>query len=176
MELTWAFLLIVLGLALLAAELFFPTGGILFLASAFSVAAGVVMTFFYGDRATGLLTLVGVFLAGPMVSYAAVQLWPRTSWGRRMLQTGPEDDATIATMPVNLELELLRGHYGRAISDLRPSGAADFDGKRADVMSEGPLIPAGAWIKCIDVRAGKVLVRKVDAPNLDKINLDDIPT
>lgn len=175
MELTWAFLLIILGLALLAAELFFPTGGILFLTAAIAIAAGVVMTFFYGDTATGVLTLIGVFLAGPAVSYAAVQWWPSTKWGQQ-LQLGADDDATIASMPVNLELEQLRGRFGQAISDLRPSGAVEFDGKRADVLSEGPLIPAGSWVRCIDVRAGRVLVRKVDAPDLDKINLDEVPT
>lgn len=175
MELIWAYLLIVLGLALLAAELFFPTGGVLFLGSACAVAAGVVMTFFYGDAATGLLTLLGVLLAGPAVGFAAIQLWPRTPWGRRMLHIEP-DDATIASMPVNLELEQLRGRFGQAISDLRPAGAAEFDGKRVDVMSEGPLVPAQSWIRCIDVRAGRVLVRQVDAPNLDKMNLDDAPS
>jgi membrane-bound serine protease (ClpP class) len=88
-----------------------------------------------------------------------------------VLPPGADDDATVASMPVNLELEQLRGHHGRTISSLRPAGVTDFDGRRVDTMSEGPLIEAGKWVRCIDVRAGKVIVREVDAPpameNLD---------
>ena len=93
-----------------------------------------------------------------------------------MIMAGPEEDATLASMPVNLELEQLRGRYGRALSDLRPSGVAEFDGKRVDVLSEGLMILAGAWVRCIDVKSGRVLVRKVDAPDLTKMDLNDLPT
>jgi membrane-bound serine protease (ClpP class) len=40
----------------------------------------------------------------------------------------------------------------------------DFDGRRVDTMSEGPLIEAGRWVRCVDVKAGKVVVREVEAP------------
>jgi membrane-bound ClpP family serine protease len=176
MELTWAYLLIVFGLALLAGELFLPTGGLLFLGAGIAVAAGVVMIFYYGDAATGLLTLVAVFVLAPVIMAGAINLWPRTALGKRLVQPGPEEDATVATLPVNLELEQLRGRYGKALSDLRPSGVADFDGKRVDVMSEGLLVPAGSWLKCIDVKAGRVLVRKVDAPDLQNLDLSDLTT
>ena len=38
------------------------------------------------------------------------------------------------------------------------------DPKRVDTMSEGTLIEPGQWVKCIDVKAGKVIVRQVDKP------------
>jgi membrane-bound ClpP family serine protease len=47
---------------------------------------------------------------------------------------------------------------------LRPAGITEFDGRRVDTMSDGPLIEAGKWVRCIDVHAGKVIVRQVDAP------------
>ena len=55
-------------------------------------------------------------------------------------------------MPVNLELEQLRGRYGKTLSALRPAGVTDFDGRRVDTMSEGTLIEAGQWVRCIDVQ------------------------
>ena len=82
----------------------------------------------------------------------------------------------LASLPVNQEWELLRGRHGKAISELRPSGAAEFDGKRIDVLSEGPLIEAGTWVRCIDVKTGRVIVRAVDAPNLDKMDFDRLDT
>lgn len=105
MELTWAFLLIVLGLALLAGELLLPTGGILFLAAGISVAAGVVMAFYFGDAATGLLTLLGIFLLAPIVGYGMSQIWQRTALGRQLVRLGLDEDATVAALPTNLELE-----------------------------------------------------------------------
>lgn len=168
-----AYLLITLGLALMAGELFFPTGGLLFLASTLSIIAGIAMTFLYGDTFIGFLTLLGVFVALPVVGVMMVYLWPRTPIGRRLMQPGIDQDATVANMPVNLELEQLRGKYGRAVSDLRPSGVAEFEGRRIDVLTEGMLVPVGAWLRCIDVRAGRVIVRVTDKPDVRDLEAAD---
>src|SRR5262245_48926854 len=100
MDLNLAYLLIVLGLGLMAGELFFPTGGVLFLLAGISVAAGVVMTFLYGDNTTGVITMMVVFLAVPAVVFSLGRLWPRTRFGKAMM-LGPDEDATLARMPVN---------------------------------------------------------------------------
>ncbi len=172
-NLTLAYVLIVVGLLLLAAELFLTTGGLLFVLSVAALVVGVALTFFYGDSSTGLLTLVGVFIALPIVAGTALYFWPRTPMGRRMFQLGPDEDATVATMPVNMELEQLRGRFGRAVSALRPAGVADFDGRRIDVITEGMMVEPGAYVRCIDVKAGKVLVRPMDRPKLEDLETAD---
>ena len=91
--------------------------------------------------------------------------------GRRFIL--PDQDETIAQMPVNLELELLRGHYGQALSDLRPAGVVAFDGKRIDVITEGMMVAVGGWVRCVDVRAGKVVVRPSPAPDIKDLEADD---
>src|SRR5262245_30350183 len=99
-------------------------------------------------------------------------------YGKRLIDPGPVDDTAVATMPVKLELDHLRGKDGGEHSDLRPAGVADFDGKRVDVMSEGMLVPAGAMVRCIDVKAGRVLVRQTDRPGSPAVDLNnlDIPS
>jgi membrane-bound ClpP family serine protease len=169
--LTIAILLVALGLVLLAAEVFIPSGGLLFVASILCIIVGVVMTFVYGDTNTGMVTLLCVFVAGPAVATFMLYLWPRTPMGKRLIL--PDQDATIAMMPVNLELENLRGRYGRALSDLRPAGVVDFDGRRVDTISEGMMVSAGAWVRCVDVKAGKVVVRPVDKPDLGALESAD---
>jgi membrane-bound ClpP family serine protease len=169
--LTIAYLLIVLGLALLVAEVFLPSGGVLFLVSSLCILGGVVLTFVYGDVPTGMATLLGVFVVVPAAGALLLYIWPRTPMGRRVIL--PDQDATIANLPVNLELEGLRGRYGRALSDLRPAGAVAFDGRRVDVISEGMMVPAGSWVRCVDVRAGTVVVRPVDAPDLGGLEAAD---
>jgi membrane-bound serine protease (ClpP class) len=84
--------------------------------------------------------------------------------GRRFFLHGTQEDDTLANLPVNLELEQLRGRYGRTISALRPAGLTDFDGRRVDTITEGMMIEPGQWVRCIDVQAGKVIVRPVDKP------------
>jgi membrane-bound serine protease (ClpP class) len=169
--LTVAYLLILLGLAMLAAELFVPSGGALFLVSSLCIIGGVVLTFIYGDTATGMVTLLGVFVVVPALAGLMLYLWPRTPMGRRLVLRDRDDETALS--PVNLELEALRGRYGRALCDLRPAGVVDFDGRRVDTISEGLMVVAGAWVRCIDVRAGTVVVRQVDAPNLGDLEAAD---
>jgi membrane-bound serine protease (ClpP class) len=166
-SLTLAYVLIAVGFLLLIAELFIPTGGVLFVLSLAGIIIGVTMTFLWSqDPRTGIITLIIVFIALPVVAGLGLYYWPRTPFGRRFLLSGPEEDATVATMPVNVELEQLRGRYGRAVSALRPAGITDFDGRHVDTITEGMMVEPGQWVRCIDVRAGKVIVRAVDKPNL----------
>jgi membrane-bound serine protease (ClpP class) len=48
-----------------------------------------------------------------------------------------------------------------------------FDGKRVDVMTEGMMVADGEWVRCVDVRAGKVIVRPTEAPKLSDLEADD---
>jgi membrane-bound serine protease (ClpP class) len=159
----WPWLLIALGFVLLVAELFLPTGGVLFVLAVASLVVGVAMTY-YQSPAVFITTLIVVIVLTPLLLGLAFYYWPKTPMGKRFFLSGTDEDATLASTPVNLELEQLRGHYGRAISALRPAGVVDFDGRRVDTISEGLLIEAGQWVRCVDVQAGKVIVRPVDRP------------
>lgn len=162
-----AYALIVVGLLLLVAELFIPSGGLLFVLAVSGIVGGISMTFIYGgDTYVGWLTLIGVFVIVPVLGRVMFVYWPKTAMGRRFFLSHPDEDATVASMPVNVELEQLRGRLGRALSPLRPAGVVDFDGRRIDTITEGMMVDAGAWVRCIDVRAGKVVVRPVDNPDL----------
>ncbi len=171
---TLGYLLVVAGLVLMAAELLLPTGGVLFVVGIGGLIAGVAMTFAY-DATHGLVLLIALFVLLPIAGPALLRLWPRTPMGRKLVLGGPEDDAAIAGMPVNLELESLRGRYGKTLSALRPAGVTDFDGQRIDTLSEGPLIEPGRWVRCMDVRAGRVIVREIAGPpDLEGLNPDDL--
>jgi membrane-bound serine protease (ClpP class) len=162
----WAYVLIVVGLLLLVAELFMPSGTCLALSLA-AIVIGVAMTFIYSNDPTlGIVTLICVFAIVPLVGGALLHYWPKTRLGKRFFLKGPEEDATIASMPVNLDLEQLRGRFGRTVSPLRPAGVTDFDGRRVDTITEGMMVDEGQWVRCIDVRVGKVIVRQVEKPDL----------
>ncbi|MCI0682361.1 MAG: hypothetical protein L0Y71_09670 [Gemmataceae bacterium] len=162
-DLVLAYALILIGLLLMAAELFLPTGGFAFVLGVGGVIAGIAIAF---NRSTpqGWVTVIVVVVLVPLLGPVLLHYWPRTAIGKRMMLAGPEEDATIAQMPVNLELEQLLGRYGKTVSALRPSGIVNFDGRRVDVLSEGPPIEPGQWVKVIEVKAGRVVVRHVDRP------------
>jgi membrane-bound serine protease (ClpP class) len=170
--LTIAYLLIAVGFVLLASELFLPTGGIMLALGGGAVAVGVVLSF-KKDTSTGVVTLIAVFVALPLVGGVVLHFWRKSSFGKRFFLTMPDEDATLASMPTNLELEQLRGRTGRAISALRPSGLVNFDGRQVDCLTEGMMVEAGEWVRCIDVKAGKVIVRQVAKPNLGDLETAD---
>jgi membrane-bound serine protease (ClpP class) len=162
-----AYGLIAAGLIMLVAELFLPSGVLLVL-SILALFVGMVLTFKSSPN-LGLVTLIGLFIVVPLAGKALLHLWPKTAAGKRFFLSGPDEDATVASMPVNLELEDLRGRFGRTLAPLRPAGITDFDGRRVDTITEGMMVEAGQWVRCIDVRAGKVIVRPVDKPDLEKL-------
>jgi membrane-bound serine protease (ClpP class) len=159
-----AYVLIAAGLLLMLAELVFPSG-LLFVIALTAVVAGVALTFGHSTT-TGLITLAVVGVGVPALIGLIVHYWPRSSIGRRMFLAEPEPEATVASMPGNLELEQLRGRFGRTLSSLRPAGVTDFDGRRIDTITEGMMVEPGQLVRCIDVKAGKVVVRPVDGMSL----------
>jgi membrane-bound serine protease (ClpP class) len=159
------FLLIGAGFLLLGADLFLMSG-ILAVLSLGAILGGVVLTFLGGGVGVGIATSVGVFIALPVTVRMLLYCWPRTPMGRQFCLTGLPEDATVASLPVNQELEQLKGRIGRTLSALRPAGMVDFDGRRIDTVTEGMMVEAGQLVRCIDVRAGRVVVRPIDKPNL----------
>jgi membrane-bound serine protease (ClpP class) len=157
---TIGFVLIGVGVLFLVGEFFLPSGFLLILALAV-VIVGVALTFAAGAT-TGLLTLFGTAVALPAVSGLMLRLWPKPLARRNR---APELD-TVAAMPVVQELEKLRGRFGRTLSALRPAGVVDFDGRRIDALTEGMLIEPGRLVRCLDVRAGKVVVRLAEKPDV----------
>jgi membrane-bound ClpP family serine protease len=159
------FLLIGAGFLLLIADLFLMSG-ILAMLSLGAIVIGVILTFLGGGVSVGGITALVVFVVLPLLIRLFLYFWPRTSLGRNFFLTEQPEDATVAALPVNQELEHLKGRIGRTLSALRPAGMVDFDGRRVDTITEGMMVEAGQLVRCIDVRAGKVVVRPVDKPDL----------
>ncbi|MBI1913289.1 MAG: hypothetical protein HYS12_00800 [Planctomycetes bacterium] len=171
-NLSLAYVLIGAGFLLMVAELFIPSGGVLSVLSACGILAGIVMAFFHNTE-TGLWTLLAVCVALPVVGGLALHYWPKTPMGRRFFLTAPDEHATMASLPENLEMEGLRGQFGQALSSLRPAGVVDFNGRRIDCMTEGLMVERGQWVRCVDVKSGKVIVRPVEKPNLNDLEAAD---
>lgn len=169
-----AFALVIAGLLFMASELVLFTHGVLAMIGLGGVIIGSILLL-GRDPFLGILTLLILVVIVPFGGRLAITIWPNTPIGRKFILHPPSPQSTIAETPQSLELERLRGRYGKTLSSLRPAGAVDFDGQRVDAMSEGIMIDAGQWVRCIDIRGGAAIVRLTEGPpsaaNLEEMTL-----
>ena len=171
--LTIAFALIAVGAALLAGEFFLPTGGFLVVAAGGCFAIAVGLIWYSGTQTEALVATIGLCVGLPAAGMGVMQGWKRLAI-RSGLNPEEAGGSVTSAVPELVELDKLKGRYGKTATPMRPAGSVVIDGRRVDALSEGMMIDTGTWVKCVAVRAGRVIVRQVDAPSdLRNFNLDD---
>ena len=164
--LTIAIILFVAGVVLGIAEVFIPSAGILVIMSIAAFIGSVYCAFQIG---TGWG--ISFVLAAPLVMLVAVvkgfKVFPKTPFGRRMILARPDQkeeaeavDAAAHANPETEDRELI-GKEGTARTDLRPSGSAEIEGRRYNVVSEGGFIAEGTRLRVVEVRGNRVVVEAV---------------
>jgi len=148
-------LLAIVGLALLVAEVFFVSFGIIAVLSGVALISAVFVAF-QESTAFGVTMLVLEALAAPVVLMMAFRLLPRTRFGKRLILSGPEIDGSAGA--ADPRLEDLKGKAGVTLSDLRPAGFARIDDRKIDVVTRGEMIAADKAIVVLDVTANRVVV------------------
>lgn len=158
--LTLSLVLFAVGLVLLVAEIFLPSGGILVVISLLAFAGGVGIILSQGTTLEAVIAIAVLSIGLPTAFYFLVAVWRRMAIGMV-----PPDTATApGTIPAVLELEALKNRVGKTVSPMRPSGIVDFGNKRVDALTEGEMLEAGVWVRCIDVKPGRIIVRKLEVP------------
>ncbi len=107
----------------------------------------------YGLR-TGNLVLGSVVMGLAVGVFGWLKFFPESRFARRFISKGVSGELGVT------KSQLLHC-TGVAITQLRPSGAALFSGKRVDVVTEGGLIERGASVKVMEVEGARVVVREV---------------
>ncbi len=143
-------LLLVAGTALLLAEMFLPTHGILGLFGGLGILGAVGYCFFVNQWAGAGLFLV-IMCVAPFAGSFAVKWWPRTPLGRRMVLQPVI--SPVRSIPVQL------GQTGRTVTALRPTGHCDFSGLRLEVHSELGIIDPGKTVKVVAIDPDRITVR-----------------
>jgi membrane-bound serine protease (ClpP class) len=153
-----AILLLIAACALVAAELFLPSHGVMGVLAALCAIAGVIVAFHVAPLFGFFCGIVLIILA-PLVFYWAVKLYPKSPVGKRVMLDTPQ----VAGEPSQeaARLTALVGRRGIAMTTLRPAGSVELDNQRIDAMSESTVIDAGAPVEVIRVVGRKVIVRPV---------------
>lgn len=162
-----AFILAAIGLVLFAAEYFLPTGGILLVAGMLLCVAAVAVVAFNGEPGETVAAVVALCVGVPLACTGMVYFW-----GRRMALRVATDDNALASAA---QPDTLKGRVGQTVTPMRPAGSVLFDGRRVDAQTEGMMLDAGVWVRCVDVRAGTVIVRQIPKPaDLSDMDLTDL--
>jgi len=147
---TLVLLLLVVGVILLAAELLLPTHGLLGLAGGAAMLSAIFLTARQNAWA-GLGLLLALGAAAPFLMAAAARVWPRTPIGRRL---------TLPPVPDAPQEAIVRvGESGVAVSELRPMGWCEFDGRRVEAISEHGIVQPGTSVKVIALANNRPTVR-----------------
>lgn len=152
-----ALLLLIAGLLLLGAELvLIPGSTVVGLLGAGSILASIYLQF---GSDFPLVAGLAVIITGVGIGLAFWLLPSSTLTRRFALATSLEGNSATGSTS-NIKPNLV-GRYGRALSDLRPSGVADIEGERIDVVADGEFITVGTSLEVVRVEGRRVVVKSV---------------
>jgi len=151
---TLVIILLVVGAVLLLLETILP-GLVAGFIGLCCLVAGIVLGYAQFDPRTANLILLAVLLVLVGGFACWVKFFPGSRLGRVFVSK-----RVIGN--VDAEQPQLLHQSGVAHTPLRPSGTAVINGKRVDVITEGPFIERGAPIKVVAVEGVRVVVRALN--------------
>lgn len=147
--------LLLAGFILIGTEIFIP-GGILGILGAIVWIAAAVLGWRSFPEPWNMLSAFGLLLFGILTFIVWIKYFPKSRVGRSLSLADSTESYKAHTTDDELEV----GAVGEAVSTLRPSGIARFDGKRVDVVADGEWIEAGQAVKISSTSGGHISVVK----------------
>jgi len=150
----------VFGLALLIVEVFMPGFGLPGVSGIVLEIASVVFTYTrHGGLAALGMTLIILACVAAAISLALHSAKKGRLSKSPVILTNTESAAEgyIA----NRDMDVFLGREGITTTVLRPSGMAEFDGVKLDVVADGEYIAKGAAVKVDHVEGARIVVRRI---------------
>ncbi len=159
-----AILTLALGLALLVAEVFIPSGGLIMTAAAITLVVSIWAAWhawFKTDQMTLFMAYVlALLVLFPSVLGTAFYIFPRTEYGKRLMNPPSLEEMEPYTAETE-RLSKLIGLTGTTLTRLAPGGLVLVDGKRLHAESEGMLLAPQTPIKVLAKKGNRLLVRQI---------------
>jgi len=164
-----AAILSLVGFALIVAELFVPSGGLISILSLVSFVTSLWFAYrAWWDVTPGYFWTFGttLFLGIPAFILLLFRLIETTSLGDRILLAAPKSEDVTPYKDEEARMALLIGKHGRALTMLNPGGLVRVEGQRLHAVSEGMVIDPDEWIEILEIRGSRVLVRRISAADV----------
>ena len=167
-----AVLLFILGLVLIAVEIFvIPGFGVTGISGLVLVISSLVLVTLEKMPETtqdwvnlgGTLTTFGLSMAAAVVG-AVMLAWylPSIPYANRLILKPPGDEADLADGPGPApSYAHLLGAIGIAATTLRPAGKVQFGEDFLDVVAEGDYVNAGSRVQVIEIEGNRIVVKEV---------------
>jgi membrane-bound serine protease (ClpP class) len=144
--------LLVIGLILLFCEVLLP-GMILGMLSLLCLGGSIAAGYMNTDHGH-------IFLCINLASICAFTAWfviffPNTKFVKKI----SSQSTTVGEL--DIDHTALLNQIGEAFTDLRPSGKANIQEQRVDVVTEGVFLEKGDPVKVIKIQGQRIVVRKI---------------
>ena len=146
--------------ALIIAEVFVPSGGIISVFALACLVGGIVL-FFQHSGTAGWIGVGIALVMIPAVLIMAYKIFPKTRFGKNVMLT-PSERVQGDAIPDTAELKDLLGAEGLVLTPLRPVGMCDFSGQRVECVAEGGYVDKDRKVKVINVESTQLTVREIE--------------
>jgi membrane-bound serine protease (ClpP class) len=149
-------LVILIGFALILADILFIPGGIVGSLGGLFIVAAVITSYKMLGRNTAFILGGGSIILAGVLAWVSVKfkLW------RVFVAEGAENRAQ-GFRSFKVTAQSMAGKQGEVFSDLRPAGSILIEGKKYDAVTEGGFIEKGQKVEVISFSHGQVKVRAV---------------
>ncbi len=158
----FAFLLLFAGIAILAAEVFIPSGGLLFCVMVVTLVASIWCAYaaWWKTSPQAFWGFCGFLLMMiPAALVGAFTALPHTKFGKKMLLEAPELEQVTPFAKESARLAQLVGSRGTTQTLLNPGGMVNINGERLHAFTDGLLVEPGIEVEVAEVRGTRLLVR-----------------
>ena len=149
-------ILFLLGVLLLAGEVFMP-GAVLGILGGLCMAAGCVVSFIQlGTGGGTVATVVALVLLG-LTLYIELVWLPKTKFGRKLIVQTTVD---ATSQPPLADRQSVVGKSAEAITTLAPSGFVLVEGRRYEAFSQSGHAAKGAVLRVVGLDNFRLIVTK----------------
>ena len=146
--------------ALIIAEVFVPSGGLISICALACLIGGLAI-FFRHSTTAGCIGIIIAVVMIPSVLVIAYRVFPKTSFGKSVMLTPPQRQQGDA-IPDTPQLKNMLGAVGIVLTPLRPVGTCDFSGQRVECVAESGYVDKGKNVKIIHVQGTQLTVRVIE--------------
>jgi membrane-bound serine protease (ClpP class) len=147
--------------ALIVAEVFLPSAGIISICAIASLAGGIFIFFVQGGPVMGWIGLGIAAVMFPTVFIAAYHILPKTRMGKSLTLTPPQPQKG-GGVPDAEQLDKMLGIKAIVVTPLRPVGMCDFSGQKLECVAENGYVERGKTVQVIRITGTQLTVRVIE--------------
>ena len=150
----------IFGIGLLVLEAFMPGFGLPGISGIILEVIAVVMTWFN----LGPMAALGITLIILSIIAIAISISLRSATKGKLSRSQiilNDVESAEAGYRSSEDMNIFLGREGTATTVLCPTGMADFDGVKLNVMSEGEFVPAGTKVQIVQVEGSRIIIKTI---------------